>query len=69
MEFETQQGSSFGETAASIAKACHERDLLVLSCGPYDTIRLIPPLNITSKDLNDGLDIFFDAVQSVVTKT
>lgn len=59
-------GKSFGETSAAVAKACLARDLLVLACGPYDTLRFIPPLNITSKELNEGMDLFCDAVESVV---
>ena len=52
-----------------IAKACHDRDLLVLPCGPFDTLRFIPPLNITKQELGDGMDVFCEAVESVVTQS
>lgn len=41
---------------------CIKRNLLVLSCGPYDTVRLIPPLNITSDELKQTVGIFNDAM-------
>ena len=66
VEFESLPGLSHGQTAGAVAKACHDRDLLVLPCGPYDTLRFIPPLNISTQELTDGMDIFRDAVESVV---
>lgn len=68
VEFEGLPGKSHGATAGAIAKACHDRDLLVLPCGPYDTLRFIPPLNISSQELNDGMDVFCDAVESVLAE-
>lgn len=53
----------YGAAATAIAQACHRRDLIVLSCGPFDTIRFIPPLNITSNELMQGIDIFELAVE------
>ena len=41
-----------------------EKGLLLLSCGTYDnTLRWIPPLNVTSEQVNDGLNIFGDALK------
>jgi 4-aminobutyrate aminotransferase len=41
--------------------------LLLLSCGTYDnTIRWIPPLNVTSEQISDGLSIFSEALKEVV---
>lgn len=40
----------------------------MLACGPYDTVRLIPALNISKEDLNRGLDIFADAIDSVLNE-
>jgi 4-aminobutyrate aminotransferase len=38
--------------------------LLLLSCGTYDnTLRWIPPLNVTSDQINDGLRIFADSLK------
>ena len=69
VEFESLPGIPHGQTAGAIAKACHDRDLLVLPCGPFDTLRFIPPLNISSQELNDGMDVFCEAVESVMTKS
>ncbi len=44
-----------------------EKGLLLLSCGTYDnTVRWIPPLNVTSEQINDGLIIFGEALKEVV---
>ena len=50
-----------------ILHAAEARDLLLLSCGTYDnTIRWIPPLNVTEGQINDGLQIFADALKEVI---
>jgi 4-aminobutyrate aminotransferase len=50
-----------------IMHAAEERDLLLLSCGTYDnTIRWIPPLNVTSDQINDGLNVFSDSLKQVL---
>jgi len=47
-----------------IIHAAEELDLLLLSCGTYDnTVRWIPPLNVTSQQINDGLKIFGEALK------
>ena len=44
-----------------------EQGLLLLSCGTYDnTLRWIPPLNVTSGQINDGLKIFGDVLKKTV---
>ena len=43
------------------------KGLLLLSCGTYDnTIRWIPPLNVTSEQISDGLSIFSESLKEVV---
>jgi 4-aminobutyrate aminotransferase len=50
-----------------ILHAAEERDLLLLSCGTYDnTIRWIPPLNVTERQISDGLKVFEDALKEVI---
>ncbi|MEW6242239.1 MAG: aminotransferase class III-fold pyridoxal phosphate-dependent enzyme [Chloroflexota bacterium] len=50
-----------------IIHAAEERNLLLLSCGTYDnTIRWIPPLNVASGQINDGLKIFSDALKAAI---
>jgi 4-aminobutyrate aminotransferase len=49
-----------------IIHAAEERGLLLLSCGTYDnTVRWIPPLNVASQQINDGLKIFGEALKQV----
>jgi 4-aminobutyrate aminotransferase len=48
-----------------IIHAAEERDLLLLSCGTYDNvIRWIPPLNVSSQQINEGLKIFGEALHA-----
>lgn len=50
-----------------IIHAAEKRDLLLLSCGTYDnTLRWIPPLNVTAEQINDGLQIFESALKEVI---
>ncbi len=50
-----------------IIHAAEENNLLLLSCGTHDnTIRWIPPLNVTSQQINDGLKVFGDALKDVI---
>ncbi len=50
-----------------IIHAAEENNLLLLSCGTYDnTIRWIPPLNVTSQQVNDGLKIFGEALKTTI---
>jgi 4-aminobutyrate aminotransferase len=47
-----------------IVHSAEEHDLLLLTCGTYDnTVRWIPPLNVTSGQINDGLKIFKEALK------
>jgi 4-aminobutyrate aminotransferase len=47
-----------------VIRAAEEKGLLLLSCGTYDnTVRWIPPLNVTSGQINDGLRIFGEALK------
>jgi 4-aminobutyrate aminotransferase len=50
-----------------VIHAAEERNLLLLSCGTYDNIiRWIPPLNVTSQQISDGLQVFESALKAVV---
>jgi 4-aminobutyrate aminotransferase len=51
-----------------IIHAAEERDLLLLSCGTYDnTVRWIPPLNVTEEQINRGLYAFEGALKAVIS--
>lgn len=50
-----------------IIHAAEENNLLLLSCGTYDnTIRWIPPLNVTSQQIHDGLRAFETALKATI---
>ena len=60
-------GKADKDTAKAVAKACVDRNLLILTCGTYENvIRFIPPLIVTQDQLDDGLAIFEEALQSVM---
>lgn len=50
-----------------IIHKAEEKNLLLLSCGTYDNIiRWIPPLNVTSEQINDGLKIFGESLKETI---
>ncbi len=50
-----------------VIHSAEEKGLLLLSCGTYDnTLRWIPPINVTSDQINDGLNIFGEALKNAV---
>lgn len=51
--------------ASKIQAKCMEKDLLVLTTSIHDTIRLIPPLNISKEDMAKGIGIIEDAIKDV----
>jgi 4-aminobutyrate aminotransferase len=53
--------------AKEVIHCAEEKGLLLLSCGTYDnTVRWIPPLNVTSEQINDGLKIFGESLKEVI---
>ena len=51
----------------AIAHAAEEHDLLLLTCGTYDNIiRWIPPLNVTTSQVSDGLAGFEAALKETI---
>jgi diaminobutyrate-2-oxoglutarate transaminase len=54
------------ELAGKVSSAAFERGLLVETAGPEDeVIKLLPPLTVTDAELDHGLAILADAVQTV----
>ena len=61
------QGKPDKATTKAVAKACIDRRMLILTCGTYENvIRFIPPLIVTQAQLDEGLAIFEEALQSVL---
>jgi len=52
--------------ASRVAKRCVQKGMLILTTSVYETIRFIPPLNISEADLAKGCKIFAEAVEEVV---
>ena len=50
-----------------VIHSAEEKGMLLLSCGTYDnTVRWIPPLNVTAEQINDGLGIFSESLKEVI---
>lgn len=56
-------GLQLTEDPAPIVKAARERGLLVITCGT-NTLRFVPPLNISMKNLKLGLNILEEAIKA-----
>jgi 4-aminobutyrate aminotransferase len=65
-EFTRPDGEPWGERAGAVAKACHERGLMLLTCGAYgQVIRWISPLVVHTGQLQEALSIFDEALKAV----
>ena len=51
--------------ASKIQAKCMEKDMLLLTTSIYDTIRFIPPLNISKEDMAKGCRIIKEAIEEV----
>ena len=55
-----------GELARKVSSAAFERGLLVETAGPEDeVVKLLPPLTVTDTEIDQGLALLADAVQTV----
>jgi 4-aminobutyrate aminotransferase len=67
VEFRTSDRKPDKQTAKAIVQACQDQRLLLLTCGPWDnTIRLIPPLIVTSSQIDNALGIFANALKQTL---
>jgi 4-aminobutyrate aminotransferase len=58
-EFRDAAGKPDKKTTKAVQHECADRNMMLLTAGPWDnTIRWIPPLNVTESQMNDGLKIF-----------
>jgi 4-aminobutyrate aminotransferase len=66
-EFRDAGGKPDKTTTKAIQHECGDRNLLILTAGAWDnTIRWIPPLNVTTDQINDALNIFEAALDAVL---
>ena len=50
-----------------VIHTAEEKGLLLLSCGTYDnTVRFIPPLNVSSEQVHEGLRIFGESLKESI---
>ncbi|KAI4176768.1 MAG: hypothetical protein LQ346_007811 [Caloplaca aetnensis] len=62
LALECQPGHGY---ASKIQAKCMAKDMLVLTTSIYDTIRFIPPLNISKEDMAKGCQIIEEAIEEV----
>ena len=68
-EFVEPDGPPSGRLAEAVRQATLDRHMLLLTCGLHDQcIRFIPPLNVSQWELEEGIDIFSAAVESVARR-
>ena len=56
------------EYASKIQAKCMEKDMLLLTTSIYDTLRFIPPLNVTKEDMAEGCRIIREAIEEVAAE-
>ncbi|HJP75325.1 MAG TPA: aminotransferase class III-fold pyridoxal phosphate-dependent enzyme [Pseudonocardiaceae bacterium] len=65
-EFTAPDGSPDPATATRAHQAAAERGLLLLTCGPFgNVVRMIPPLIVDAQQIEEGLRIWSETVESV----
>jgi 4-aminobutyrate aminotransferase len=58
-EFRDAAGKPDKKTTKAVQHECADRNMMLLTAGPWDnTIRWIPPLNVTESQMHDALKIF-----------
>ena len=59
-------GEPDGDLATALVARSAELGLLVLSCGlAHQVVRWIPPINVTSAEISEGVEIFGEALRTV----
>ncbi|HVW42546.1 MAG TPA: aminotransferase class III-fold pyridoxal phosphate-dependent enzyme [Amycolatopsis sp.] len=65
-EFTTADGKPDSATAQAAQQEAARRGLLMLTCGAYmNVVRMIPPLVVTSEQIDDALNIWRETVAAV----
>jgi len=65
-EFTHPDGTPATDVAKSVVKECFRRQLLLLTCGPWDnTVRWIPPLVVTAEQIEQAVRAFREAVKTL----
>lgn len=64
---EFKPGSS-GSTGSKVQAKAKEKGMLILTTSIYDTLRFIPPLNISKEDMAKGCQILEESIREVVAE-
>jgi 4-aminobutyrate aminotransferase-like enzyme len=51
--------------AARVSQHCLQHGMLVLPCSAFETLRFIPPLNVTESELSLGMSLLESAIDAV----
>ncbi len=63
VEFQDEHGKPSKEAAKAVQKKALKNGLMLLTCGPWDnTMRIIPPLNVSSSEVEEALGIIDSAL-------
>jgi 4-aminobutyrate aminotransferase len=66
VELVKNDGTPNTDLQKQIRKVCLDSGMVVLSCGPHDNVlRLVPPLNLSQAELDEGWEILNGAFQEV----
>jgi 4-aminobutyrate aminotransferase len=66
VELVNKDGSANKELQQKIRQVCLDSGMVILSCGPHDNVlRLVPPLNLSQDELDEGWEILNGAFQEV----
>lgn len=55
--------------AKRVLGECLKRGMLLLKCSTFETIRFIPPLNVSREEIDLGMGIFEEAIEAVALET
>jgi 4-aminobutyrate aminotransferase len=66
VELVNNDGSANKDLQKKVRQVCLDSGMVVLSCGPHDNVlRLVPPLNLSEAELDEGWEILNGAFQEV----
>jgi 4-aminobutyrate aminotransferase len=66
VELVNKDGSANKELQKKIRQVCLDSGMVILSCGPHDNVlRLVPPLNLSQDELDEGWEILNGAFLEV----
>lgn len=54
-------------TVDAISKECAKNGMLLLSTSIFETLRFIPPLNVSKEEVDIGMKIFENSMKNVLS--